>query len=290
MLFDGRGQGLINRETGSSRPPILSSGRSALSFWSHTLSESTNAVGLPELQIEVGRFVGYGSTPANWSASQEAHINSLINSGVRRVYFSAGHQWSWMRKQYTISITEGTTDYDLPDDFGRFFGNLHYSSEAYQAAIVQTSVGDILDMRCGNERVQAPWCFSTRFKTTTGATGSRQEMLVYPTPDADYTVYGEYDVYTGALSDTYPYPAGGAELSELYIESCLAVAEQKTTDVPGIHTQLYMNLLQEAVRRDKARGPSTYGWMGNRERYSERMRREDCNNSSKIYYNGTEIE
>lgn len=253
------------------------------------MAESTNAIGFADLKQEVGRYLGYGPTSGNWSAAQESHIESIVNAGVRRVYFSSGHQWDWMRKPCAIPILEGVVYYDMPDDFGQFIGNLHYDDAVYQSPIVQTSAGDIHDYRCGSEFVQAPYCFATHFKITDGSTGSRQEMLVWPTPDRDYTVYGEYNVYTGKLSDTYPYPAGGAELTELYIESCLAVAEQKTGDAAGIHSQLFVGLLQAAIQRDKLRGPKVYGWMGHKESLNGRMEGEAYRRNSTIYYNGVEI-
>ena len=52
------------------------------------------------------------------------------------------------------------------------------------------------------------------------------------------------------------------QLAELYIESCLAVAESRLNDEIGIHTSQYQALLLDAISRDRRRDAQSYGQMG----------------------------
>jgi hypothetical protein len=265
------------------------------------MSESSLSIGFPELQIEVGYLLGYGRTPANWSVAQEALIDSIVQSGVRRVYFppavsdgkrivEAGYEWSWLRPTTTLVIESGTADYDLPDDFSRLVGNFHYAEAEYKNPITQFSVGDILASRARTSTTGIPYKCAVRFKECDGTTGSRQEVLFYPEPDGDYTLSYEYEAYTGALSDDAPYPLGGMKMGELFIESCLAVAEARMDQEAGIHTATFQTLLIDAIMRDKKQGAVHYGQMGSRGNEAREFHRGYDGTVHECYYNGELLE
>lgn len=259
------------------------------------MAESSLSIGFPELQSEVGFFLGYGR--ADWSAAKEADIDRIIQSGIRRVYYPsalsvemAGYEWSWLKPTETIDIESGEADYDLPDDFGRLIGGIHYSPGEYRQSISIVSVGKILAMRANSSLTGAPAFAATRYKSSTGVNGQRQEILFFPEPDSDWTLYYEYEAYSGALSDTYPYPLGGMQLAELYIESCLAAAEERLTDEVGVHAERYKALLVDAIARDKKRGTRNFGSMGNVERGGGVSFRRGWGSSTyPITYHGVDI-
>jgi hypothetical protein len=237
------------------------------------MSESTLSVGVVELRQEVGRFLGYGSVAINWSVSQLAEITRYVNSGVRRVYYppavqvggqvvEAGYEWSWLRPVKTLSIVAADGDYDLPDDFGRLIGVINFAAASYLDPISIISVSKLLSMRAESDLSGTPKVAAIRYKTSTGSTGQRQEVLFYPEPDAALTLSYEYEAYSGALSDYYPYPLGGMQLAELYIESCLAVAESRVNEEIGNHSSQFNSLIVDAIARDRKRGARTFGQMG----------------------------
>ena len=89
------------------------------------MAESSLSIGYAELRIEIGFFLGYGRTIANWETAQATLIDVVFQSGVRRVYFPPSfteiiqpNGWSFLNPTTTIAITAGDGDYDLPDDFG----------------------------------------------------------------------------------------------------------------------------------------------------------------------------
>ena len=325
------------------------------------MAESSLSIGWSDLKAEVGFFIGYGRSSANWSAAMITEIESLVQSGIRLVYYPPavseqvnGYEWSWLRPTttldiyaaystgtvtvvagvvtlasgtfpswsasgeftvsgvtYTVNTRDGDTqitlddtsvavaagtsysiaqvDYTLPDDFGRLVGMLHYPTDEHRTSISVVSVGRILVLRASDKLSGAPYYVAVRYKASTGAGGQRQEALFYPEPDEDWTLKYEYEAYSGALSDTYPYPLGGMQLAELYIESCLAVAENRINDTPGLHGEQYKRLLVDAITRDGRRGSQNFGQMGHKEDYAREFRRGWMGSIYEITYKGVEI-
>ena len=195
----------------------------------------------------------------------------------------------------TFLLKRSPADYDLPDDFGRLIGDMHYSADEARPAIVQIDVGKILQMRARYDQAGAPYFCAVRPKSSTGASGQRQEIIFYPKSDSAYTLSYNYEAYSGELTDSLPYPLGGMQMSELYIESCLSVAEQRVNDEIGLHTQVYQAFLSDAIARDGKKGAHFYGDMGGAERdfgrsmVARRRGRELFGDSYSISYNGNQI-
>ena len=309
------------------------------------MAESGLSLKLADFETEVGHYLGYGRTPGNFSAAEDALVTAIIKSGVRRVYFpaaqqgvTAGYEWTWLRPtsllylgadgtdgsvsgttfdsathtdwttygivagtdEVTISdgtgptlgdyaidtveaasltlssapgdgtsltffVTRDTADYVLPDTFSRIVGNLHYQADDYLSEVVVVPEATIQEARSKNNITGAPYWAAIRAKTSTGSTGQRFEILFYPRPDKAYILSYKYEAYAGPLTDSLPYPLGGMHLSELYLESCLAVAEQRMNDEQGNHNTMFQRLLADAVARDQRREGQMFGCLGNTE-------------------------
>jgi hypothetical protein len=267
------------------------------------MAESGLSIGASDLRAEIGFLAGYGRVSASWSVDQLADINRWMNSGIRRVYYPpavksdiegaqdiAGYEWSFLRPWTTLAVVSGDADYDLPDDFARFIGPLHYPEAESRRDIVVIPVPDLLEYRSGISMTGAPRYAAERWKSSTGTTGQRKEALFWPEPDQNWTLGYQYEAYQGALSDTYPYPLGGMKMAELYIESCLAVVEIRSNDEPGVHYSEYVRLLIDAVVRDKRNGEQVYGQMGHCEGSTEYgFRRGLTGGTYSITYKGSEI-
>lgn len=239
------------------------------------MAESTLTLTWDDLKEEVGFFLGYGSDSTAWSTSQETEIERIVQTGYRRVLYPfavqgvVGHKWSFLHPSATLDTVDEDYDYDLPDDFGGMNGDFHYDADECRTSIRRIPLATLLDMRSTNDYDGYPNFFAIRFKSSDGTTGQRQEALFYPTPDAVYTLHYAYNAYQGVLSDEAPYPLGGMQMSEVYKESCLAAAEARNDDAPGVHTQQFERLLIDAVARDRDRGPVNYGRMGQPPEYGE---------------------
>ena len=256
------------------------------------MAESSLSIGWPELQQSVGFFLGYGRTIGDWSVAHLAEIALNVQSGVRRVYYpmnGEGYEWSFLRPTKTLAIVTDDGDYDLPDDFGRLIGDLHFAADTNRIGIARISVGRLLELRSRSDRNDAPVYVAIRYKESDGSGGQRQEALFWPEPSEDWTLSYEYEAYSGELSDTYPYPLGGMQLAELYTESCLAVAEQRVNNEAGLHTQAYQALLVDAIARDKKRGAKIFGQMGHVELYYARPLHGMTSSPYPITYRGMDL-
>jgi len=237
--------------------------------WSSTSSLSGDSLALSydDLKDAIRLFLGYPSTP---SAGQLAEIDTYIHAGLRQFYYppamqgvEPGYEWSFMRPTTTIATVDGDGILDLPEDFGRLCGDLNFQPDIYRSPIVQVSEGAMqaLLQRSTDEGTPAYACI--RYKSEFGDHGQLQEIMFWPIPDAAYTLTYRYEAYSGKLTtDTNPYPLGGARFSEVLLESCLAVAEQRANDERGLHTAQFERLLAAAVAMDRRHGAKNFGPMG----------------------------
>ncbi len=113
--------------------------------------------------------------------------------------------------------------------------------------------------------------------------------MLYPTPDAAYTLTYTYEKYSGALSGSNPYPLGGMKFAELYIESCLSAAEQSSDDTMGLHTALFQQLLADGIARDMKQGAQFFGDMGHTEDSVRTPMHGETPGTYPITYNGSTL-
>lgn len=256
------------------------------------MAESGLSVGWTELKQRTGFFLGYGRTIGDWTSDQATEVEDIVQSGVRRVYFPVssdprilGYEWSWVRPSTTLTLADDDYDYDLPDDFHRLVGQMNFAADTHYAPVKSVSLDDLLEMRSIHDRTGPPQYVAIRRKAEDRTAGQRWEALFWPEPDGDYTLSYKYEAYSGALSDSYPYALGGMAISELLIESCLAVAEQQMNDEASIHTAMYERMLLGAIMDDRKRGAASFGHMGHREFDGDgRVRHGDTGGTYPITY------
>ena len=254
------------------------------------MAESTLSFSFSDLKSEVGYFLGYGSDSAEWSTSEETEIEKYVQSGIRQFYYppaiegvDTGYRWSWLTPVTTLTTVADDSDYDLPDDFGQIAGSITFAADSGYAPITVINEGLLRAMQADSDLTGHPRYAAIRFKTSDGSDGQRQEILFYPTPDAAYTLTYKYEAYNGKLTDANPYPLGGMACSELALESCLSVAEQRSEDKKGVHWDSFVRLLVSAIARDKKNGAKYYGPMGNTSEYTQTTRTRA---TSEITYKG----
>jgi hypothetical protein len=219
----------------------------------------------------VGQALGYGTVVALWTQSQLNEIDSYVQSGVRRVYYPSseinidgseikmdGYMWSFMAPELSIEVDDDDYVYDLPDDFLRLREELHYAAGDCYEAVRIISISDMRELWAREETSGAPMFAAITWKTATGSARQEQELTLWPKPDGEYTLSSNYDAYADALSSLYPYPLGGAEMSEVYVASCLARIEE-TRGQLGVAMRTFQSLLASAIARDKKRNNHFYG-------------------------------
>jgi hypothetical protein len=161
----------------------------------------------------------------------------------------------------TLSVVADDGDIDLPVDLGRVVGDLYFEPTVFASSIVVISEARMLSLREASADTSRPKYAAVRYKQAVGSHGQTQELLLWPIPDAAYTLTYRYEAYSGKLSAQNPCPLGGARYAELVTESCLAIAEQRANDEKGIHTERFFSLLASGIAMDRRSGGRFYGSM-----------------------------
>lgn len=265
--------------------------------------ESTLAIAVTELQATVGDFLGWGRGAsygdAAWSSQQQFAIDSICKSGIRRVLrpkpvegSPSTYDWTWSKPTATLVLANGSQTVPLPDDFGEIEGTLTLLNKQgmqwFPVKIINEGMirqaFSLTPTRTGrplNAAVQ-------RLKATTGSQGQRAQLFVFPTADSDYTLQFQYYVLPDYINGAFPYPMGGAGMAELYIESCLALAEQRYDDAESVHRAEYERQLAAAIGADRRNKPQTLLYNGDRSDAMEGRGYPSWHLQDRILYNGVQ--
>jgi hypothetical protein len=154
----------------------------------------------------------------------------------------------------------------------------------FSRSIVVVSEARIRELLQRSTSVGRPQFAAIRQSGSTGSAGQRQDVLWWPIPDAIYVLTYRYEAYAGKLTSGLPWPLGGMRHSEVILESCLAIAEQRANDERGIHTEAFMRLLPAAIAQDRKGGARYFGSMAGQD--EEPSRRRNNAGSYDVTYKG----
>lgn len=237
--------------------------------------QSTLSLRLEDYEAEYGSYMGWGQGPAkgdlDWDADQLRLINTDVKSGVRRFYHppilpgeATSYSWSFLKPISEVTITSGSRTVDLPDDFGDFEGSLGISSTAGLIPYLIRLTGVALLYRqyegIQGATGQPQYAAVEPIRGTTPIRGQRWRLVVWPEPDADYVIRGQYTINPDALTGDRPYVYGGAQHHETVLESVLAVAEQRRDNVAeGPHKMAFLERLAASISMDRRLQPEFLG-------------------------------
>lgn len=262
--------------------------------------ESSLAVTRTYLKDRVAIFLGWPRGPKFEerapTARQDAQLDDCVNSGVSQVYEPppldgpVPYVWSFLRPILSLTLATGMQSVALPDDFGGLEGHFRCQGTAQTTVpwiIELYSDAAILDQYARTPSATGPpqMVGLTPLKGTTSLASSRYQLLVYPQADAEYTLQSQYYIIGEALTERNPYVYGAALHRELYIESCLAIAEQRIDDqIDGPHTLKFKERLAAAIGSDRRNKAQTTGHNGDRS--DERWGRYNPHWNFHCLYNG----
>lgn len=258
------------------------------------MAESTLSLGYPDIAATVAHYLGYTRTSANWTSEEQADIDDVINSGLRRFYnppsldpSGKSHSWRFLRPVIQIVTVVDDDEYDLPDNFGYINGSLTFAPEDDGDDCRIISEANIRNMQQQHSTITGrPQYAATRPKTSDGTTGQRYELLVFPTPDAVYTLTAECVLLPNKITAANPYPLGGMIHAETILQFCLWVAEERKNDTVGHHKAAALELLQTSISRDKEHTQHYFGY--NRD-LSDSIHRPLCRHDGvKVTYMGVQ--
>lgn len=236
------------------------------------------AITFDELQVAIADHQGFSLDPTKWNPKQKYVIGECTKSGVARVYKpkpldgrEVAIEWSWLRPQTDMFLASGAQQIRLPAEFGSFAGILtlkttqtnsspfrvQWRNEGVLRGLYSTTPSATGQPRFASEGVE---------RGPDGVDGQHKILLVYPAADQDYTVQAVWNINPNRLTGSNPQCYGGEQYRELFLESCLAVAEQRFDNAPGVHTALFEQMLAAAISADNRNKPQKLGYNGNRAR------------------------
>ncbi len=152
-------------------------------------------------------------------------------------------------KTFSNTPASSTTDtyvitvdgnYILPKNFGGLVGpGLSFDAVTGYAPITITSESRILALRQDSRQTQTfrPQLVAVRPTTVsggTGAPGQRWELMLWPIPDAVYTLHFRFLIAVDDITSPSNVPPGGMFHHETILASCLAVAESMLDPAPRV--------------------------------------------------------
>lgn len=271
------------------------------------MAESTLSLSISELKAEIGHFLGYGRGTdlgeVAWTVPQTNDINDCLKSGLQQFYTppqiapnEAPHSWTFLRPFATLTIIQGTNFTPLPDDFGYFEGSIFVADPASatrRLPLQITNPGRVrAQIAAEPDTTGAPRLAAQEpIAGTTATEGTRYNLIVWPVPNADYSVYVEYKHLPDMLTGDLPYPPGGSEHAATIKAAVLAAAELELDDTPGPRAMQFMSRLVASIAVDRKKNFKTLGYNGDprlRMGGGRQIDRRDFDNGS-VTYNGNPL-
>jgi len=226
-----------------------------------TVDTSTAAtVTFTELQERLARFLfGHRST-TGLSTDEVDDIAACIKDGLQSVYLA--HRWSFMRPVYPITTAVDEETYDLPAGYDAIEGDLTYPADSagFYPPIKIIKESEIRRLRTISDESGRPTKAAIITAAFNATTGSKRQIVFYPTPDAIYVLSAIMRLRPTMIDANNPYPLGGEVLAPVIVEACLAAAERTFRDGGEVHEAKYKELLELAIVVDKdAASPDSLG-------------------------------
>lgn len=211
-----------------------------------------------DLRRELGRFLGWGRDPNTWTEDQKIDAEDIIKSALRRIYWpvdSVGgkldYQWSFLARIGEMSVAATQDIYELPEEFGDIIGRFYYVHQIGYMPIEIVPVRLVLESKSRFTASSIPKIAALVPSYDDGSRKQKWHVVFWPTPDGHYRLRYSYNLsMDAALDSTKPYPPGGNQYGELFIEAVLSAAEIKLMDQPGLHWENFRLELASAIERD----------------------------------------
>lgn len=236
------------------------------------MPESTLSLSLTDFRDEVSNFV-YGPDYDTITTAEQGRVDRYIKRGLRQFY--RAYEWSFLKLPSTFVTVADQADYSgeapegPPDWFsGIIIGDMTFADAPDYNPVPVVGENRIRSLRQANASATGrPLYIATRIierVVKTPDAGQRHEFLVFPTPDAVYTLAYRYTALPNYMTESYPYPHGGMFHSETILQSCLAVAESQADENLGVQQAKYEQALAESIAKDrKTNSTDYYGKMRN---------------------------
>ena len=229
------------------------------------------------LQRQVGKYLGYGFSSAEFDDEQVQLIDEIIDSGCRAYYYppllpppysygaASPHEWSFMRPAFTFNTAASQRRYVLPPTWERPIGRFTNQDEnaTFYHPIEFTSPSRLRQLDNLENFTSYPRYAAVEPGESTGEAPQELILVLHPTPDSTYTLSIQYQAHARKLTTSQPFPRGGQPHGEGILAAVMAIAELRFTGAEGVYHQKFMERLASNIARDHQRGAKVMGYNGN---------------------------
>jgi hypothetical protein len=214
------------------------------------------------LRQQVGGYLGWGFDHNTYGHEKISKLDSYIQSGLMQFYYpvpvqtpdakpNKPHRWSFLTPLATIGFIAGQNTYELPETFTGVVDEVTLQiSGATTKTIPVVEEIQIRQLLLGSTPAGTPLYAAIRPKVSNGVTQQKHEIVFYPTPDEAGTASFRFSTAAPPLDDAHPYPLGGQQYYEVILQSCMAVAEERTSGGKGVSSEKFSTLLAAAITWD----------------------------------------
>lgn len=150
----------------------------------------------------IGTKLGYGPNVNTYTEPQRKKVHDIYRSAFRRLSHPLvlpkekyPHEWTWLRPTVEMQTLAQKDTYTLPPNYGSIEGPITFKGrDGLYRPIKITSDSDIRQRRQDATAEGLPVRGAVRYKGVDEDGRPRYELLLWPTPDASYTLCYRYKV------------------------------------------------------------------------------------------------
>lgn len=157
-----------------------------------------------------------------------------------------------------LSIT-ADGDVRLPDDFDGFREGISFAPESGYPGLLPNTPEGIRELRATDVATRRPTYFSHEGAAFSTTAGQRYNLMLWPTPDSDYTLHFSYLRSPAKMTADAEYPVGGLVHGDTILQCAYAAAELDQTKVAGPHVALRNVMLGKSILHDSQNRPVALG-------------------------------
>lgn len=230
------------------------------------MSQRTLELDYNTLRRQLGIMAGWGGDAGAWGDEKSITADEIISDGFKRAFYAidprngTAVQWSFVTPSRILHTAANQKDYDLPADFGGLVGKITFSdSDNGVMPIEICSANEISKRRQldGSSNTGKPIYAASDQQLPTQLAGTRYRLMLWPTPDADYTLAYQSIYNPAPLSEANPHPPGGPMFSNLLKAAIFAEFEARFNDGQTTWAQQFTTALVAAVAHEGAMDPDT---------------------------------
>jgi len=212
----------------------------------------------------VSYFLGETSSPGTDAL---AAAKEIVYRAYRQFLFPIDpatgktHTWSFLKRTTTLSLEDGKSTYELPDDFSYLLIPFKYTSTQGRANPIERSTSQIYEMQSMTPTSGPPQYFSIQAGEYHATTGQKYEVKFWPESDGAYDFYFTYIIEPEKPVNTTDLFIGGSYTSEVILQCALGIAEIQEEEKGGLQEVKAQQMLNALIGYDKKNSPKTLGTM-----------------------------